>query len=157
MSESASAVPHEPVIRDLEETELPWVVEQEREIFGASAWSAALVREDFLFGASRWRAIELAGELAGYAVFGFDGDAFSLMNVAIRADARGRGLGHAVMEDLLGEARRIDAAEVWLEVAVTNDVALALYRAHGFEDVRVRRRYYQPEGVDALVMRRRLR
>ncbi|GIG54788.1 ribosomal protein S18-alanine N-acetyltransferase [Demequina activiva] len=157
MTESASAVPEAPVIRDLEEAELPWVVQQEREIFGAAAWSPELVREDFLMGASRWRGVELEGELEGYAVYGFDGDAFSLMNVAIRADARGRGLGHAVLTDFLEEARRLEAPEAWLEVAVTNSAALALYRSHGFEDVRVRRKYYQPEGVDALVMRRRLR
>jgi ribosomal-protein-alanine N-acetyltransferase len=45
---------------------------------------------------------------------------------------------------------------VWLEVAVTNSAAIALYREFGFEDVRVRRRYYQPEDIDALVMRARL-
>ena len=157
MTDGAAASADGPVIRDLEEHDLPWVVEQEREIFGAAAWSPALVREDFLFGASRWRGVELDGELVGYAVYGFDGDAFSLMNVALRADARGRGLGHAVMADFLDEARRLEAAEAWLEVAVTNAPALALYRSHGFEDVRVRRKYYQPEGVDALVMRTRLR
>ena len=38
-----------------------------------------------------------------------------------------------------------------------NAAALALYRDYGFEDVRIRPRYYQPEDVDALVMRMRLR
>ncbi|MDN4480875.1 ribosomal protein S18-alanine N-acetyltransferase [Demequina muriae] len=148
----ASAV----VIRDLREDDLDRVAELEREIFGSSAWSPALVREDFRFGASRWRGADGEESLAAYAVYGFEGDAFHLMNLAVAPEARGRRLGAALMADFMAEARRLEVREAWLEVAVTNEVALALYRAHGFEDVRVRRRYYQPEGLDALVMRVRL-
>lgn len=148
----ASAV----VIRDLAESDLDRVASLEREIFGASAWSPSLVREDFLFGPSRWRGIDGDEALAAYAVYGFEGDAFHLMNLAVEPAARGRGLGAALMADFMAEARRLGVREAWLEVAVTNEVALALYRSHGFEDVRVRRRYYQPEGLDALVMRVRL-
>ncbi|MFW7414535.1 ribosomal protein S18-alanine N-acetyltransferase [Demequina sp. SO4-18] len=152
----ASAVP----IRDLEERDLEQVAALERQIFGSSAWSLALIREDFRYGASRWRGIDdgssTDGALAAYAVYGFEGDAFHLMNLAVEPSWRGRGLGLALMRDFLAEARRLETPEAWLEVAVTNDAALALYRRHGFEDVRVRRRYYQPEGVDALVMRVRL-
>lgn len=43
-----------------------------------------------------------------------------------------------------------------LEVRADNVAALGLYRQSGFEQLSVRRRYYQPEGVDALVMRKLL-
>ena len=43
-----------------------------------------------------------------------------------------------------------------LEVRADNGAARRLYERHGFAEVSVRRRYYQPEGVDAVVMRRRL-
>lgn len=148
----ASAV----LVRDLIEDDLDRVASLEREIFATSAWSPALIREEFLFGPSRWRGVDGASALAAYAVYGFEGDAFHLMNLAVAPESRGRGLGLALMQDFLAEARRLEVPDVWLEVAVTNEVALALYRAHGFEDVRVRRRYYQPEGIDALVMRARI-
>ena len=145
--------PREASVRDLTSEDLGWVADQEAAIFGTSAWSPELIASDFALGLRRYRGLDSDGALGGYAVYGFDGDAFHLMNLAIAPEARGEGLSHVLMEDFLAEARRLQVAEAWLEVAVTNDAALALYRSHGFEDVRVRRRYYQPEGVDALVMR----
>ena len=147
----------DPLIRDLREEDLAWMAEQEVALFGAAAWSRELITRDYLYGFARYRGMELDGELVGYAVYGFDGDAFHLMNLAVVPEARGRGLGRAFMDDFLAEARAVGAPDAWLEVAVTNEPALGLYRAYGFEDVRVRRKYYQPEGIDALVMRKQLR
>lgn len=143
-------------VRDLTTEDLAWVADQEKATFGTSAWSPELIATDFAQGFRRYRGLDVDGALAGYAVYGFDGDAFHLMNLAVAPEARGEGLSHVLMEDFLAEARRLAVEEAWLEVAVTNDAALALYRSHGFEDVRIRRRYYQPEGVDALVMRLRV-
>lgn len=143
-------------IRDLTEADLPWMAEQERVIFAAAAWSPALIREDFHFGYSRYRGVEIDGELVGYAVYGYDGDAFHLMNLAVDPERRGAGAGRALLEDFLHQARHEGAPDAWLEVAVDNEAALGLYRAYGFEDVRIRPRYYQPEDIDALVMRLRL-
>ncbi|WP_062518726.1 ribosomal protein S18-alanine N-acetyltransferase [Demequina silvatica] len=140
-------------LRDLTEADLPWMAEVERELFGASAWSRELIEHDYLYGLTRYRGLCVDGELVGYAVYGYDGDAFHLMNLALVPSVRGRGLSRVLMDDFLAEARREGAADAWLEVAVDNVPALALYRAYGFEDVRIRRKYYQPEGVDALVMR----
>jgi ribosomal-protein-alanine acetyltransferase len=141
-------------LRDLTEAELDWVAEQEKVIFGASAWSLGLIRDDFAFGGKRYRGAESDGELVGYAVYGYDGDAFSLMNIAVVPSARRLGVGRALMEDFLAEAASEGVAEAWLEVSVANAPALALYREYGFTDVRIRPRYYQPEDEDAIVMRR---
>lgn len=143
-------------VRDLAEDELDWVAGLEREVFGTSAWSPALIREEFRYGFSRWRAAEVDGQPVAYAVYGFEGDAFHLMNLVVDPAMRRAGVGRALMADLLAEASRLDQREIWLEVAVDNRAALALYRAYGFEDVRVRKKYYQPEGTDAQVMRLRL-
>lgn len=140
-------------LRDLVEADLPWMAEVEREIFGHSAWSEPLIREDWRYGHGRYRTVEVAGERAGYAVYGFEGDAFHLMNLAILPEYRGRGLAKVLIDDFLAEARRLKAPDAWLEVAVDNEAALALYARYGFALVRVRRKYYQPEGTDAAVMR----
>ena len=143
-------------LRDLAEQDLAWVASQEIAIFGPAAWSGSLIRDDFRWGGKRYRGAELDGELVGYAVYGYDGDAFHLMNLAVVAGARRSGVARALVDDFLAEAARQEADEVWLEVSVENEAALALYRAYGFEDVRIRPRYYQPEDVDALVMRLKL-
>ncbi|WP_062200794.1 ribosomal protein S18-alanine N-acetyltransferase [Demequina salsinemoris] len=146
-----------PQLRDLHEGDIAWMAGVEKDLFGASAWSESLIREDFRYGGRRYRGVWVDGAPAAYAVYGFDGDAFSLMNLAVVPEHRRKGLARLIMEDLLAEATSLGVPFVWLEVAVTNEAALALYRAYGFEDVRVRRKYYQPEGVDALVMRRTMR
>jgi ribosomal-protein-alanine N-acetyltransferase len=144
-------------LRDLTEGDLEWVTAQEQEIFGAGAWSPALIRDDFHYGNKRYRGAELDGELAGWAIYGFDGDAFHLMNIAVAAHHRRHGIGRALMEDFLREAESVQATSAWLEVAVTNEAAVSLYRDHGFTDVRIRKRYYQPGDVDAVVMKRAMR
>jgi ribosomal-protein-alanine N-acetyltransferase len=144
-------------LRDLTEADLPWVTSQEVEIFGPAAWSASLIRDDFAFGGKRYRGAVVDGELVAYAIFGYDGDAFHLMNLAVVPGARRLGVARALMDDFLAEARSEGAPDAWLEVSVENEGALALYRDYGFEDVRIRPRYYQPEDVDGLVMRKRLR
>jgi ribosomal-protein-alanine N-acetyltransferase len=141
-------------LRDIAEADLPWISSQEQEIFAAGAWSPALIRDDFHYGNKRYRGAEVDGELAGWAIYGFDGDAFHLMNIAVSAEHRREGVGKALMEDFLNEAKAVEATSAWLEVAVTNDAAVALYRSYGFHDVRIRKRYYQPGDIDAVVMKR---
>jgi ribosomal protein S18 acetylase RimI-like enzyme len=57
------------------------------------------------------------------------------------------------MVALLDEARSRDAAEVFLEVRADNPNAQQLYASLGFEQIAVRAQYYQPDGVDAHIMR----
>ncbi|WIB13662.1 GNAT family N-acetyltransferase [Curtobacterium sp. MCPF17_052] len=55
--------------------------------------------------------------------------------------------------ELLDEARRRGVHEVFLEVRADNPVAQTMYTGFGFEHIATRPRYYQPDGVDAWVMR----
>ncbi|MET0589545.1 MAG: ribosomal protein S18-alanine N-acetyltransferase [Naasia sp.] len=77
-----------------------------------------------------------------------------VQTIAVAPEARRHGLGRALVLALLAEARRRGAREVFLEVRVDNEPAATLYRSLGFEEIAIRPRYYQPEGIDALIMRR---
>lgn len=79
-----------------------------------------------------------------------------VQTIAVSAEHRGRGIGKVLFTELLDEARRRDVHEVFLEVRADNPVAQAMYAAAGFERIAVRPRYYQPDGVDAWVMRAEL-
>jgi ribosomal protein S18 acetylase RimI-like enzyme len=57
------------------------------------------------------------------------------------------------MESLITEADARGAAQVFLEVRADNPNARALYDSLGFEQIAVRKNYYQPDNVDAQVMR----
>ena len=54
----------------------------------------------------------------------------------------------------MARARADAASYLMLEVRADNNPARKLYDSNGFEVLTVRRRYYQPGDVDALVMRR---
>jgi len=75
-------------------------------------------------------------------------------NMAVRRDHQRRGLGRALLEELLAIGRRHGAKHTLLEVAADNTPAQALYDAYGFEVIGLRKNYYQASGTDALVMRR---
>jgi ribosomal-protein-alanine acetyltransferase len=79
-----------------------------------------------------------------------DGD---IQTIAVAPGARRQGLGRALMLTLLHEARRRGITAVFLEVRADNPGAQALYRMLGFEEIGVRPHYYQPDDVDAVVMR----
>ncbi len=97
------------------------------------------------------------GVLVGYAGLAVVGDQADVQTVAVSPTAQGRGVGRLLLDALLAEARRRRATAVLLEVRADNAAAQALYDRAGFQRIGVRRRYYQPDGTDALVLRLRLR
>jgi ribosomal-protein-alanine N-acetyltransferase len=94
--------------------------------------------------------------ILGYAVFWWVLDQAELANLAVRRDARGRGLGSALLDRVLAETRRRGVESVFLEVRASNHSARRLYVSRGFTQVSVRRGYYQNPTEDALVLVRAL-
>jgi len=95
-------------------------------------------------------------EVVGYAGLFATGHQADVQTLAVSADHQGKRLGATLLSALLEEASRRQCAEVLLEVRVDNEAALHLYEKAGFERISVRRGYYQPGGVDGLVLRLRL-
>ena len=102
-------------------------------------------------------AAEEGTELVGYAGMMLPGGRQAeVLTLAVAAEQWGRGIGSALLADLLAEAAQHSCAEVFLEVRADNPRAQDLYRRFGFSGVGIRRGYYQPSGTDAIVMRRGL-
>lgn len=97
--------------------------------------------------------------MAGYAGLMFvpDGTQADVLTIAVRPAHWGKGIGSALLGALLQAARDRGCAEVFLEVRADNPRAHGLYLRRGFEDLGIRRGYYQPSGMDAIVMRKDLR
>jgi ribosomal-protein-alanine N-acetyltransferase len=98
---------------------------------------------------------ERDGELVGYAGLFATRHTADVQTIAVAGHRQGAGLGAMLLTALLDEARRRAVAEVLLEVRADNATAARLYARFGFERIGVRRGYYQPGRVDAVVMRRR--
>ena len=79
-------------------------------------------------------------------------DEAEILTLAVHPDARRQGLARALLAAAARHAAAHGATELFLEVALRNTAARALYSGAGFAEVGRRRRYYA-DGDDALVMR----
>jgi ribosomal-protein-alanine acetyltransferase len=97
--------------------------------------------------------------MAGYAgmMFAPDGIQADVLTIAVSPAHWGSGIGSALLAALITAARERGFTEVFLEVRADNPRAHGLYLRRGFEDIGVRRGYYQPSGTDAIVMRKDLK
>ncbi|WP_328474402.1 ribosomal protein S18-alanine N-acetyltransferase [Streptomyces sp. NBC_00448] len=94
-----------------------------------------------------------AARIVGYAGFAAIAGTGDVQTIATARDQWGSGLGGRLLTELLRAATAAECHEVLLEVRVDNARAQRLYQRFGFEPIGVRRGYYQPGNVDALVMR----
>lgn len=152
--------PETPALRRATVDDLDAIMELETSTFTSDAWSRGTMRAEL---GSRHGYYLVAGverehpdaALTGYA--GLLAPAGSgqadIQTIAVAPSARRHGLGRALMIALLAEARRREATEVFLEVRADNPNAEQLYLSLGFERIAVRPKYYQPDGVDAHIMR----
>jgi ribosomal-protein-alanine N-acetyltransferase len=133
-----------------------WHIEEllpiEADLFGVEQWSAAMFWNELANG--HYYRVVRAGAVTGYAGLAVHGGEAWVQNMAVRRDAQRRGIGRALLTDLLTEAVRRGAGRTLLEVAVDNVPAQKMYVDAGFGPVGVRRGYYQPSNTDALVMMR---
>lgn len=75
-----------------------------------------------------------------------------IQTIGVAPASRRQGLGRVLMLRLIDEARERGSTEVFLEVRADNPGAQSLYESLGFEPIAVRPKYYQPDGVDAIIM-----
>ncbi|GAA1160158.1 ribosomal-protein-alanine N-acetyltransferase [Kitasatospora gansuensis] len=134
------------------------VMELELRLFPEDAWSRGMYWSELADtgpGGTRHYTVAVDGDgaVVGYAglmAVGAEGD---VQTIAVAEDQQGAGLGARLLADLVAEAARRQCAELLLEVRMDNPRAQRLYERFGFEPVGIRRGYYQPANVDALVMR----
>ncbi len=138
--------------------DLDGIMRLETGIFGNDAWSPEMMARDIADPSCYYlvafdpdaptRIVAYGGLLAPRGAA--EGD---IQTIAVADEARRHGLGRTLMLALIGEARKRGAREVFLEVRADNPEAQRLYRRLGFEDLGIRKGYYQPDNVDAVVMR----
>lgn len=126
--------------------------------FPTDAWSAATMGAELGSPHGVYIVDVHEGAVVGYGgVRALRGGAQAdIQTIALDVAHRGAGRGRALLRALLGAAVERGAREIFLEVRADNPVAEALYLSEGFAEIGRRPRYYQPDDVDAIVMRRTL-
>jgi ribosomal-protein-alanine N-acetyltransferase len=133
---------------------IPAVLAMETELFGDEAWTAELFWSELANPHAYYLIAREPGdeELIGYAGLAVTGTDAYIQTIGVAATAQRRGIGRRLMHALLDEAARRRATICWLEVRADNAAAQQLYASLGFVSRGLRRGYYQPSGMDALVM-----
>jgi ribosomal-protein-alanine N-acetyltransferase len=141
---------HKCVLRLATETDLPAILSIERDS-SIHPWTEAAFHSEFTNPYSRLWVLEEGALTFGYVCAWFIYDEGQIANVAVLREHRRRGLGRKLIEHVLYEAKRHGLDSLSLEVRRSNQAARELYKSLGFQEVSVRKRYYD-NGEDALLM-----
>lgn len=130
----------------------------ENPVFDSDAWSRHTMRAELASPHTYYLVaypLAFPEQIEGYAGIAAPQGApqADIQTVAVMESARRQGLACALMQSLIAEARDRGAEEIFLEVRADNPGAQQLYTLLNFEQIAVRERYYQPDGVDANIMR----
>ncbi len=151
------------VLRQATTDDVPAIMEIETPVFAGEAWSFEAMARDvgdsncfYLVAEAHTDALGGDPIVVGYAGLlaprgSGDGD---IQTIAVLPEFRSSGLGRRLMTALLDEAEARNATRVFLEVRADNPHAISLYASLGFDEIAVRPGYYQPEGVDAVIMKK---
>lgn len=146
-------------LRDATLDDLDAIMAIENRSFPSDAWSRETMAAELATPHGRYLVDERDGVVIGYGgVRALRGSADAdIQTIALLAEHRGQGRGRGLLRALLAAAAERGAREVFLEVRADNPSAEGLYLAEGFEEIARRPHYYQPDDVDAIVMRLHLR
>ena len=115
-------------------------------------WSRDAFISEMKNVAARYLVAEKDGRIIGYAGAWIILDESHITNIAVLKDERGQGIGRALTHGLMQYLSNLGAAYATLEVRKSNEVAQNLYVSLGFIKLGVRKRYYEDNGEDALIM-----
>jgi [ribosomal protein S18]-alanine N-acetyltransferase len=142
--------PPAPSIRRLTYADLPQVIAIERRAF-PTPWSLAMFVLELSKPSGICLAAQIDGAIVGYCVCSRYDTIWHIMNVAVAPERRRARIATELLTELM---RRVDdsAPRFTLEVRTSNTGAMALYERFGFRAAGLRRRYYQDNGEDAVIM-----
>jgi ribosomal-protein-alanine N-acetyltransferase len=138
--------------------DLNHIMQIERSVFATDAWSESAMRAELESANTVYVVATALGApdvVQGYAGLMVPAGATEadVQTIAVSPDVRRMGLGRVLMHALLKAARSAGVREVFLEVRADNAGAQTLYDSLGFVGIGVRPGYYQPDDVDAIVMK----
>ena len=145
------------MIRPMAEADVSAVVVIEQASY-RFPWSEGIFRDCLKVGYV-CRAVEQFDTVAAYGIVSTGAGEAHILNLCVREDLRCRGIGARLLDDLLECAAAVAVDLAYLEVRPSYAAAIRLYQAFEFEQIGVRRGYYQAPGgrEDAAVFKLALR
>ena len=141
------------LIRRMVPEDIPAAVEIEKACF-SSPWS----EKSFSDSISRKDTIFLVCEedennaIKGYIGMYLSFEEANITNVAVAPAFRKRGCGESLVLGAKEHAKQSAIEKIFLEVRVSNEAAISLYRKMGFENLGIRKNFYEHPVEDAYIM-----
>ena len=100
-----------------------------------------------------------AKQVIGFAILSVSTEESHLLNIGLTALRRGQGLGRELLEKMIMAAEVMGSKKIFLEVRVSNIIAIDLYKASGFKEIGLRKNYYRIKDgrEDAILMSKSLK
>ena len=98
-------------------------------------------------------------QVIGFAILSVSIEESHLLNIGLTASKRGQGLGRELLEKIIMAAEVMGSKKIFLEVRISNVIAIDLYKTSGFKEIGIRKNYYRTkEGrEDAILMSKSLK
>ena len=136
-------------------SDVPAVVSIETSTFSAP-WKEGTFRSLLeRSGVEVW-VVEWEDMVAAYAILWCILEEGELANLAVRSDLRGKGIGSKLLSRVLEAAEVAGVRDLYLEVRESNGSARRMYAQSGFQEIGVRKGYYDHPREDAFVLRKSL-
>lgn len=139
------------LFRDMTSRDTKRIAELEKLCF-RSPWSEHSLRDELKNKIAHYRVIEYEGVVIAYAGMWVLFEEAHITNVAVEPQSRGKGLGRAIMLDMMRTAAIHKACSMTLEVRESNMIAQTLYYSLDFKNAGRRRKYYSDTGEDAFIL-----
>lgn len=130
-------------IRTMTYVDLKQVMEVELQVY-THPWTIGIFRDCLRIGYSCWVLTE-AKSIIGYGVVMLASGEAHILNLCVRPDYQGKGLGRNLLKYMADKAALSDIDMILLEVRRSNHSAINLYLSEGFHELGVRHNYYPAE------------
>lgn len=139
------------MIREMRPEDICQVADTERMIF-SQPWSEQGFLSSLQSGDTLYLVAVVEERIAGYCGFLQSFDEADITNVAVHPDFREKGVAYRMLRQLMEQGKARGVERYTLEVRVSNEAALELYKKLGFESAGIRKNFYDMPKEDAVIM-----
>jgi len=143
------------IIRDMQEDDIPAILEIEKVSFTAPWYKQDFLNEIFKKEVLSKVAV-FEGNIIGYTCMNYHAHKSHILNLAVHPDFRRQGVATILIEEVIGELKKRGCVFMFLKVRVSDTGAQRFYEQLGFKVEGIRKKYYGNPDEDALMMMRRL-
>ncbi len=140
-------------LRQMQEEDLPIILEIEITSYPVP-WTWQIFQDCLKVGYVA-RVLEVNNRIVGYGLMSVGAGEANILNICVHPLYQHQGYGRRILKHLLALARQDQVKTVFLEVRVSNQVAIHIYLKTGFKPVGRRKNYYPGESherEDGLVL-----